>query len=165
MTAGQQRMTVPEGAFSGLQLVTMAATPRDATGTSPASDQASDFLSVQFDPSGLTGTQPITFTINYDNSPLHVQSLKRASSIQAGDWESASGSMSGGQATVETTQPGVYAVTSTLNGGAVAGIVIGVVVFFAIVAIIVWKVYSKNAGSTLNTQNAHVKSEVPMAAV
>lgn len=165
-TAGAQRMTVPAGALSGLQLVTIAATPRDSLGVSTATDQASDFILVSFDESGLTGTAPIEFTINYDSSPLHKESLKRASSLTAGDWDGRSGaSIGGGTATVSTLEPGVYVITSKLDGGAVAGIVIGCVAFFVIVGVIVWKVYARNKGATFSNKAAGLQPEMTLTAV
>lgn len=166
MAAGRQSLTVPDGAFSGSQMVTVALTPRNADGVTPVSSQASDFMSIQFDPTALTGNAPLSFTMNYDSKPLHTTSVKRATSTTSNDWEGVSSKIGGGSATVDTTQPGVYAVQSKLNGGAIAGIVIGSLVFFAIVAVIVWKVYTKNKGSSLRTNNAsHMKSEVPMGSV
>lgn len=162
-TSGSQAVRVPAGAFTSLQMVTAAVTPRDAPGTAGPSNQASDFLGVQFDGTPL---KPIELTLNYDNSPLHKVSLKRASSVTADDWQSASGSMSGGQATIHTDRPGVFAVTSELDAGAVAGIVIGCVVFVAIVAFIVFKVYQRSkAGHTVNNSAASAAGTGPTPAV
>ena len=157
--AGGQSVIVPPAAFSSLSLVTASAVPRESAGTSPLKGQASDFLTVGFPG---TASTPITVTLNYDSSPLHVQTIMRASSISAGDWQKADGDLSGGQAKIQTQTPGVYAVDSKLNGGAVAGIVIGCLVFIALVSFIVFKVYRRNKGATLATKNnAHIKAGVP----
>jgi hypothetical protein len=163
-TAGNQGITVAPQTFTGLQMVTVAATPADSNNVRGPSNQASDFVELQFDPNGLAPGQAVQFNINYDNSPLHIVKLQRASSLTSGDWESAAGSFSGGQATGQASTPGVYAVSSKLDGGAVAGIVIGCIVFIAIVVFVVYKVHRRvKGGHTVN--NSAPKQGVDLARV
>ena len=71
------------------------------------------------------------------------------------------------------TRPGTYVVQSKLNGGAVAGIVIALLVFIALVAVAVWFIWKKNAGTTMKlttakmaaTSGGGVKTEVPLAKI
>jgi len=155
--SGKQQLIVPAGTFNGLQMVTIVVTPKGSSNTAPCTDQASDFVNLQFDPTALNPGMAVSFTINYDNSVLHSYSLKMATGLNTDDWQSAgSGSASGGQYTGSTTQPGVYAVQSKLMGGAVAGIVIGLIIGIGAISTIVYCVYKKNAGSTLSTNAARL---------
>jgi len=162
LTAGDQGAHIEAGTFTGLQMVTAAATPRESANVQGPSHQASDFMELQFDAEGLAPGAAVTFSLNYDNSPLHITKLKRASSLTADDWETASGDFSGGRVEGEATQPGVYAVTSKLNGGAVAGIVIGILVFLAAVTFIVWKVYTRSKAGGGPAVSNSAKAGLPM---
>jgi len=161
MAAGAQAAVVAPGAFTSLQTVTIAVTPRSAMSTVTTSNQAGDFVEVDFDSSSLAPGESVQVTINYENSPLHNQKVQRASSLTSGDWQTISAdSISGGVARISTTQPGVFTVQSNLNGGAVAGIVIGCLVFIGIVGFILFKVYKRKQGSNLPSTAARMGTEL-----
>jgi len=146
-TAGGQSVQVAQNAFKSIQQVTIAVTPRDAPPATTISDQRSDFMTVEFDPNALTSESAgVLVTMNYDQSPLHEYTMLRASSLTSDDWTSVSAQFSGGQATTSTRQPGVFTVRGELDGGAVAGIVIGCLAFIAIVSGAVYWVYKKKGG-------------------
>jgi len=158
--AGGQSISFAPQALTSLQLVSIEAQPRSAMSASVSGSVASDFLAVAFENTSLADGQAGYITLNYDNKPLHL--FKAYYSEDGNSWSQVDASFSGGTATVRADKPGTYVASSELNAGAVAGIVIGCVVFIAIilgVTFVVWKRRKESAATPSTTEIPTIKSQ------
>jgi len=161
-TASGATLDVKPGALNTLTVVNVVSTPfRDSSGVSVSGSSISNVVTVSFDASALAAGQSVTVYIPISMSALHTYSTSYSSTGAAGTWSSFGGSVSYGSnlATIQTTQPGDYAVGATLNGGAVAGIVIGIVVFFVLVAVAVFFIKKHKAGGATVTTTAQMANK------
>jgi len=144
-----QWVSAQQGAFSALSPLGIESVPASGTNTTFSGNAGSDFINLVFDPTALATPQSsVQVSISYSATPLMTPSVKSASSVTGSSWTPVSSSFSAGNAQFSTNQPGTYVVDNQLNGGAIAGIVIGCVVAVAlIIGGIVWY-RKKKAGIT-----------------
>jgi len=143
-------VVVYPSSFSRVSSATLVSTPSDArTGFkgSPSSEYQELILTEPIAAGGY-----ITISIPYEDKPLMINQMYRADNLDSSSWTSVSASYSGGVATADVTQGGVYVVESQPNWGAIVGIVIGAlaVVAGAAAAYYYFKVYKpRQAGAAV----------------
>lgn len=142
ISASTARLVVPQAVLSAATSVVVTTQPN--TADSSLGQVNSEYVSVAIDGTVNPTSDGFRVEIRFDDKPLSQPKMYRADNIN-GDWQVVDGaSFSGGVATAYTKVGGVYAVRTGTNWGAVAGIVIGVVVFVAAMIFVSLYFYRKH---------------------
>jgi len=146
-TSGDE-VDVNPGAFTSVVTVSLVAYNRN-TYSSFSGPVNSNYVQVSPLVLPLAAGQTITVHVSYDNKPLIIPQMYRSDSL-TGSWSTVDGaSYSSGTATANVSQGGVYVVQTTVNWGAVVGVIVGALAFVALVVGGSYYCYRKrNAAST-----------------
>jgi len=137
-TSSGDQVYVPQGSVSQLTAFTLTSYPSD-TDTSFSGSVASNYLVVSPVALNLNSGSTVQIQLGYNVNHLGSATMYRADDLNS-DFSSIDASFSGGVAYADTTQGGAFVVQTKTNWGAVAGIIIAVLVAVAaILGVVYWR--------------------------
>jgi len=151
-------VSMDQGTVSDVTLVTVSTANKD-TPSGYGSTPSSDYVTVSFDASALAPLKYITVTLKSDTSlpsGLYDSSVYYAPSMNGPFTSMSNVNWNGDIASISTRTPGVYVADSTLNDGALAGIIIGSVIGLALLIGLGYFIYRKRANSMAASNNANI---------
>ncbi len=129
------KITVNQGTFTSIQQIGLTVTP-SATVATRLDDQVSDVVTVSGStPDSLGGA--IQLRMAHRATPLGQTTIMYTASLENPQWESVSSNVGREDVSADITRPGHYAVASPLNGGIIAGIVIGAVALLGLATFLI----------------------------